>query len=110
MPSKDMLKKKCKKCKKGRYYEWSFYCDRGDEPLKCSECGHKTPRWIEKKKKKKKKKLKGVSMTEQEIKQQIEHAKAVVSSWPVWKQNILVDSSVSCRRTARTPVDTKDDW
>lgn len=52
---KDMLKKKCKKCKKGRYYEWSFYCDRGDglcEPLKCSECGHKTPRWIKKKKKK----------------------------------------------------------
>lgn len=55
---KDMLKKKCKKCKKGRYYEWSFYCDRGDglcEPLKCSECGHKTPRWIKKKMKKKKK-------------------------------------------------------
>ena len=52
---KDMLKKKCKKCKKGRYCEWSFYCDRGDEPLKCSECGHKTPRWIQKKMKKKKK-------------------------------------------------------
>ena len=55
---KDMLKKKCKKCKRGRYCEtgraWQthnglFYCDRGDEPLKCSECGHKTPRWIEKK-------------------------------------------------------------
>ncbi len=53
---KDMLKKKCKKCKKGRYCEWSFYCDRGDEPLKCSKCGHKTPRWIQKKMKKKKKK------------------------------------------------------
>ena len=60
---KDMLKKKCKKCKRGRYCEtgraWQthnglFYCDRGDEPLKCSECGHKTPRWIEKKMKKKK--------------------------------------------------------
>ena len=64
MPSKDMLKKKCKKCKKGRYYEWSFYCDRGDEPLKCSECGHKTPRWIEKKmKKKKKKKLEDAGWT-----------------------------------------------
>ncbi len=61
---KDMLKKKCKKCKKGRYCEWSFYCDRGDEPLKCSKCGHKTPRWIQKKmKKKKKKKLEDAGWT-----------------------------------------------
>ena len=43
-------------------------------------------------------------MTEQEIKKQIAHAKAVVSTWPVWKQNILVDSTVSSRQTARTPV------
>ena len=70
---KDMLRKKCKKCKRGRYCEtgraWQthnglFYCDRGDEPLKCSECGHKTPRWIEKKmKKKKKKKLEDAGWT-----------------------------------------------
>ena len=40
----------------------------------------------------------------QEIKKQIAHAKAVVSTWPVWKQNILVDSTVSSRQTARTPV------
>jgi len=50
---KDMLKKKCKKCKKGRYYEWHFLCDRGDYPLRCGNCDHETQRWVEKKKKKK---------------------------------------------------------
>ena len=50
---KDMLKKKCKKCKKGKYYEWHFLCDRGDYPLRCGNCDHETQRWVEKKKKKK---------------------------------------------------------
>ena len=66
MPSKDMLKKKCKKCKKGRYCEWSSQAL--SEPLKCSECGHKTPRWTEKKmKKKKKKKLEDAGWTVTDI-------------------------------------------
>ena len=51
--SNDMLGKKCRKCKIGRYREWSFWCDRGDEPLKCSKCGHKKKRWTEEKDKKK---------------------------------------------------------
>jgi hypothetical protein len=50
---KDMLKKKCKKCKKGKYYEWHYLCDRGDYPLRCGNCDHETQRWVEKKKKKK---------------------------------------------------------
>lgn len=41
----DMLGKKCVKCKKGKYYEWSFYCDRGDEPLACTKCDHKIARY-----------------------------------------------------------------
>ena len=54
---KDMLKKKCKKCKKGKYYEWHYLCDRGDYPLRCGNCNHETQRWVEKKKKKKKLKI-----------------------------------------------------
>ena len=48
----DMLDKKCVKCKKGKYYEWSFYCDRGDEPLACTKCDHKIARYPDDEKKK----------------------------------------------------------
>ena len=56
---KDMLNKKCKKCKKGKYHgrrgwDWGeaeFYA----HPLRCGNCDHETQRWVEKKKKKKKK-------------------------------------------------------
>jgi hypothetical protein len=61
---KDMLKKKCKKCKRGRYYEWHYLCDRGDYPLRCDNCDHETQRWVKKKmKKKKKKKLEDAGWT-----------------------------------------------
>ena len=43
-------------------------------------------------------------MTEQEIKKQIENAKAIVASWPEWKQNILAYSASASRQTPRTPV------
>ena len=43
-------------------------------------------------------------MTEQEIKEQIEHAKAVVSQWPEWKRNLLIDSTAASRQQPRTPV------
>ena len=47
----DMLDNKCVKCKKGKYYEWSFYCDRGDEPLACTKCDHKIARYPDDEKK-----------------------------------------------------------
>lgn len=50
----DMLGKKCVKCKKGKYYEWSFYCDRGDEPLACTKCDHKIARYPDDEKEKEK--------------------------------------------------------
>ena len=64
----DMLDKKCVKCKKGKYFSflcrryhdslitgagvWSFYCDRGDEPLACTKCDHKIARYPDDEKKK----------------------------------------------------------
>jgi hypothetical protein len=50
----DMLYKKCVECKKGKYYEWSFYCDRGDEPLACTKCNHKIARYPDDEKEKEK--------------------------------------------------------
>ena len=47
---KDMLKKKCKKCKEGKYYLW-WSCD--ENTLRCWDWDHETQRWVEKKKKKK---------------------------------------------------------
>ena len=32
-------------------HEWSFYCDRGDEPLACTKCDHKIARYPDDEKK-----------------------------------------------------------
>ena len=52
--SNDMLDKKCRKCKKGRYIETSYWCDAAGDPLSCSKCGHTKQRWTETKEKTKK--------------------------------------------------------
>lgn len=37
----------------------------------------------------------------------VEHAQALVATWPPWKQNILEDSAKSMRDTPRLPVENK---
>ena len=37
----------------------------------------------------------------------MERASKIVASWPLWKQNILVDSGSPTVRVPRTPVNNK---
>lgn len=43
-------------------------------------------------------------MTEKEFKKQLEIATKIVESWPLWKQNILEDSSKSTVSKPRPPI------
>jgi len=46
-------------------------------------------------------------MTKAEIREKIELANKLVESWPVWKRNILVNSSKSSVSVPRPPVDNR---
>ncbi len=44
-------------------------------------------------------------MSREQLLEQFEIANAVVSQWPKWKQNLLVDSSKPTVSVPRAPVD-----
>lgn len=41
----DMLYEECIKCGEGEYVEKSIWCDWRGEPLSCSKCNHRMPRY-----------------------------------------------------------------
>lgn len=47
--------------------------------------------------------------TKEKIRKAIEHATKLVKSWPIWKQNILINSAKPQWDTPREPVDNKDE-
>lgn len=52
-------------------------------------------------------------MTEEEFQKQMDIATKLVNSWPLWKQNLLEQSSKPFVEVPREPVSNKDsdfDW